>query len=179
MMITLRKRRFMAVAGLLAFAVPTLAFAGSATVNWDKFAPLIFGDGSDEVVVFTAPSCPYCRQLIDHLPALAKRYRVIVLPISFTSYDAQRVRALACAADQDAAARALLLHQDVILPQQEPCDLPSRSPAILMQSEPATPKPIAGALPPCPSSFDRMAKSAKASARISMPGSPEEPNHDR
>ena len=87
--------------------------------------------------MFTAPSCPYCRQLIDHLPALAERYRVIVLPISFTSYDAQRVRALACAADQDAAARAFLLHQDVILPQQEPCDLDadqsplrrSRSPA--------------------------------------------------
>jgi len=113
----------MAVAGLLAFAIPTLALAGSATKNWDRFAPLVFGDGRNEVVVFTAPSCPYCRQLIDHLPALAERYRVIVLPISFTSYDAQRVRAIACAADQDAAVRAFLLHQDVILPQQEPCDL--------------------------------------------------------
>lgn len=113
----------MAVAGLLAFAIPTLALADSATGTWDRFAPLVFGDGRHEVVVFTAPSCPYCRQLIDHLPALAERYRVLVLPISFTSYDAQRVRAIACAADQDAAARAFLLHQDIILPQQEPCDL--------------------------------------------------------
>ena len=123
MMITPRQRRLVAVACLLAFAVPTSALASSKTGNWDRFAPLVFGDGRDEVVVFTAPSCPYCRQLIDHLPALAERYRVVVLPISFTSYDAQRVRALACAADQDAAARAFLLHQDVILPQQEPCDL--------------------------------------------------------
>jgi hypothetical protein len=60
---------------------------------------------------------------MDQLPALAERYRVLILPISFTSYDAQRVRMLACAADQEAAARTLLLHQDVRLPQQEPCDL--------------------------------------------------------
>jgi hypothetical protein len=30
---------------------------------------------------------------------------------------------MACAEDQEAAAQALLLHQDVILPQTEPCDL--------------------------------------------------------
>ena len=73
--------------------------------------------------MFTAPSCPYCRLLMDQIPALSDRYRVIVLPISFSSHDAQRVRALACAADQDAAAQTLLLHQDILLPQKEPCDL--------------------------------------------------------
>jgi thiol:disulfide interchange protein DsbC len=107
----------------LVLASPTFALAGSASASWDRFAPFVFGKGSDEIVVFTAPSCPYCRQLIDHVPHLTERYRVVLLPISFTTYDAQRVRALACAKDQGAAAQALLLHQDVILPQMEPCDL--------------------------------------------------------
>lgn len=123
MMITSWRSRLLAAASLLAVVAPTIAYGNSGTGEWSRLAPVIFGDGSDDVVVFTAPSCPYCRQLIDHLPALAERYRVIVLPISFTSYDAQRVRAMACAADQDAAAQAFLLHQDVILPQREPCDL--------------------------------------------------------
>ena len=123
MTITCRRRLSIAAACLLAFASPVAAHAGSAKGGWERFAPIVLGEGHDEVVVFTAPSCPYCRQLIDHLPALADRYRVIVLPISFTSYDAQRVRAMACAADPDAAARALLLHQDIILPQREPCHL--------------------------------------------------------
>jgi hypothetical protein len=60
---------------------------------------------------------------MDQLPVLAERYRLLILPISFTTYDAQRVRMLACAVDQEAAARTLLLHQDVRLPQREPCDL--------------------------------------------------------
>ena len=113
----------MAAACLLALASPVAVHAGSATGGWDRFAPIVLGRGHDEVVVFTAPSCPYCRQLIDHLPALAERYRVIILPISFTSYDARRVRAMACAADHDATVRAFLLHQDIILPQEKPCDL--------------------------------------------------------
>ena len=117
------RRRLMAVASLLALISPAVARGDAATGEWDRFAPIVLGEGHDEVVVFTAPSCPYCRQLIDHLPALAESYRVIVLPISFTGYDAQRVRAIACAADREAAARAFLLHQDIILPQQEPCDL--------------------------------------------------------
>ncbi|MEZ5934840.1 MAG: thioredoxin fold domain-containing protein [Alphaproteobacteria bacterium] len=115
--------RIAILASLLALATPSLAIGGSTSGQWDRFAPFVFGDGRDEVVVFTAPSCPFCRQLIDRLPTIAKRYRVIVLPISFTGYDAQRVRAMACADDQEAAARAFLLHQDVILPQREPCDL--------------------------------------------------------
>ena len=81
------------------------------------------------------------------------------------------MRALACAADQDAAARAFLLHQDVILPQQEPCDLD----AIRARYAEADRRRVTA----CHSSFGRMAKSAKASAMISMPGSPEESNHDR
>ena len=113
----------MAVASLLTLVGSAVAHGGVSAGEWDQFAPIVLGEGRDEIVVFTAPSCPYCRQLIDHLPALAERYRVIVLPISFTSYDAQRVRAMACAEDQNAAARAFLLHQDIILPQQEPCDL--------------------------------------------------------
>ena len=121
-MSTMSRRRWLAslIASLI-LASPTCAPAGSA--SWDRFAPFVFGEGSDEIVVFTAPSCPYCRQLIDHVPHLAKRYRVVLLPISFTGYDAQRVRAMACAEDQEAAAQTLLLHQDIILPQAEPCDL--------------------------------------------------------
>ena len=113
----------MAAACLMALASPAAAHAGSATGGWDRFAPIVLGRGQDEFVVFTAPSCPYCRQLIDYLPALAERYRIIVLPISFTSYDARRVRAMACATDHDAAVRAFLLHQDIILPQRDLCDL--------------------------------------------------------
>lgn len=123
MTITSWRGQLVGAASLLALIAPSVVFGGSTLGDWDRFAPLVFGDGSDDVIVFTAPSCPYCRQLIDYLPVLAERYRVIVLPISFTTYDAQRVRAMACAADQDAAAQALLLHQDVILPQNEPCDL--------------------------------------------------------
>ena len=118
---TSRRRRLAFLMASLVLASPTSALAGSA--SWDRFAPFVFGGGSDEIVVFTAPSCPYCRQLINQMPHLAKRYRVTLLPISFTTYDAQRVRAMACAEDHEAAVQALLLHQDVILPQAEPCDL--------------------------------------------------------
>lgn len=118
--------RTMAVA-CHAFLAAT-AFGASSSLagppgSWDSLAPFVFGEAAEELVMFTAPSCPYCRLLMDQVPALSGRYRVIVLPISFTGYDAQRVRALACAADQDAAAQTLLLHQDVLLPQKEPCDL--------------------------------------------------------
>jgi thiol-disulfide isomerase/thioredoxin len=111
-----------ALAGLLAFGLPGIATASSAS-DWHDLAPIVVGDDGEVVVVFTSPSCPVCRKLMDQLPALAERYRVLILPISFTTYDAQRVRMLACAVDQEAAARTLLLHQDVRLPQQEPCDL--------------------------------------------------------
>ena len=110
------------LAGLLALGLPGIAFASSAS-EWHDLAPIVVGEGDDEVAIFTAPSCPVCRKLMDQLPALAERYRILILPISFTTYDAQRVRMLACAADQEAAARTLLLHQDVRLPQREPCDL--------------------------------------------------------
>ena len=123
-MSTMSRRRWLALLmASLVLSSPTSVLAGSASATWDRFAPFVFGEGSDEIVIFTAPSCPYCRQLIDHVPHLAKRYRVLLLPISFTSYDARRVRAMACAEDQEAAAHALLLHQDVILPQTESCDL--------------------------------------------------------
>ena len=110
------------LAGLLALGLPGIAFSSSAS-EWHDLAPIVVGEGGEEVAVFTAPSCPVCRKLMDQLPALAERYRVLILPISFTTYDAQRVRMLACAVDQEAAARTLLLHQDIRLPQQEPCDL--------------------------------------------------------
>ncbi len=110
------------LAGLLALGLPGIAFASSAS-EWHDLAPIVVGEGGEVVAIFTAPSCPVCRKLMDQLPALAERYRVLILPISFTTYDAQRVRMLACAADQEAAARTLLLHQDVRLPQREPCDL--------------------------------------------------------
>ncbi|MGI9499765.1 MAG: thioredoxin fold domain-containing protein [Geminicoccaceae bacterium] len=102
---------------------PSAAQAGKTSDPWHDLAPFVFGEGEQEVVIFTAPSCPFCRQLVDFMPTLAERYRVVVLPISFISYDAQRIRAMACAQDKSAAARAYLLHQDVVLPQQDPCDL--------------------------------------------------------
>jgi thiol-disulfide isomerase/thioredoxin len=110
------------LAGVLALGLPGIPFASSAS-EWHDLAPIVVGEGGDEVAIFTAPSCPVCRRLMDQLPALAERYRILILPISFTTYDAERVRMLACAVDQDAAARTLLLHQDVRLPQREPCDL--------------------------------------------------------
>ena len=114
--------RRLALLGLLALGLPGIAIASSAS-DWHDLAPIVVGEGGEEVAIFTAPSCPVCRKLMDQLPALAERYRVLILPISFTTYDAQRVRMLACAADQEAAARTLLLHQDIRLPQREPCDL--------------------------------------------------------
>ncbi len=110
------------LAGFLALGFPGIATASSAS-DWLDLAPIVIGDDGDEVAIFTAPSCPVCRKLMDQLPALAERYRILILPISFTTYDAQRVRMLACAVDQEAAARTLLLHQDIKLPQREPCDL--------------------------------------------------------
>lgn len=124
---TLSTIRTLAVAcqAVLAAAIiaPSSSLAGPPG-TWGAFAPFVFGEATnDDLVIFTAPSCPYCRMLMDQIPALSSQYRVIVLPISFSGYDAQRVRALACAADQDAAAQTLLLHQDILLPQKEPCDL--------------------------------------------------------
>ncbi|MGI9505812.1 MAG: thioredoxin fold domain-containing protein [Geminicoccaceae bacterium] len=117
-------RRLLAVsmvgAGLLAAGS---AHADAVKSRWQHLDPFVFGEGSQEVVIFTAPSCPFCRQLVDHLPALAEDYRVVVLPISFISHDAQRIRLMACAEDAEAAARAYLLHQDVMLPQKDNCDL--------------------------------------------------------
>ncbi len=112
------------LAGFLALGFPGIAIASSAS-EWHDLAPIVVGDSGQEIAIFTAPSCPVCRKLMDQLPTLAERYRVLILPISFTTYDAQRVRMLACAVDQEAAARTLLLHQDVRLPQRKPCDLTS------------------------------------------------------
>lgn len=113
----------MALMAWISLLGPSPAQAGEANDRWHNLAPFVFGEGDQEVVIFTAPSCPFCRQLVDYMPTLAEHYRVVVLPISFISYDAQRIRAMACAQDKSAAARAYLLHQDVVLPQQDPCDL--------------------------------------------------------
>ncbi|MDH3665128.1 MAG: thioredoxin fold domain-containing protein [Alphaproteobacteria bacterium] len=125
-----RHTQRLVLAGLLCLATSAIAsepaHAGSgrpADVRWEELRPFVFGEADDDVVIFTTPSCPYCRRLMDHVPTLAKRYRVMVLPISFASHDAQRVRALACAIDQESAAGTLLLHQDILLPQEQPCDL--------------------------------------------------------
>ena len=115
--------RRLAVATQALLAVGTTPSLAEQQGSWAGLAPFVYGDAADELVIFTAPSCPYCRMLMDQIPALSERYRVIVLPISFSIHDARRVRALACAEDQEAAAQLLRLHQDILLPQRKPCDL--------------------------------------------------------
>lgn len=90
---------------------------------WPDLAPLPVGRGSQDVVIFVAPTCPACTQLLDQLPAFEDRYRFLLLPIPIGGDSGELVRHLACAQDPAAAAKALMDHDPRrTLPQRADCD---------------------------------------------------------
>jgi thiol:disulfide interchange protein DsbC len=75
---------------------------------WEDLAPIAFGTGPEELVVFTDPRCPVCEALLGRLRAVADRYRIVVLQIPLLGDASGRiVRAVHCAADADAARAAV------------------------------------------------------------------------
>lgn len=78
----------------------------------EDLAPLIWGHGPAEVVVFADPLGPETGRLMALLradPALAGRYRFVLHPLPAPGEDSARaVRALSCAPDRQAAAAALV-----------------------------------------------------------------------
>jgi thiol:disulfide interchange protein DsbC len=63
------------------------------------------GKGEGEVVIFVDPRCPHCRDLMSRLPALAERYRFLLVPLPVLGPDSEdAVARLGCLATSDAAA---------------------------------------------------------------------------
>lgn len=86
----------------------TVAFAGLGDL-WPGLAPVTFGTGETDIIVFADPRCPHCEALIRDLQPFADRYRILVLQIPLLGEDSGRiVRAVHCAADRDAARAAVL-----------------------------------------------------------------------
>lgn len=75
---------------------------------WEDLAPIAFGTGPEEIVVFTDPRCPVCEGLLGQLRAHGDRYRIVVLQIPLLGDASGRiVRAVHCAADADAGRAAV------------------------------------------------------------------------
>ena len=93
----------------------------------DIFAPFRIGSGPKLEIVFVDPFCPYCKLLLNDIAARGgdKEHQYVILPIALLGPKSARVvRNLQCAADRDAAARALLAHSyDPPLPERPDCDL--------------------------------------------------------
>ena len=62
-------------------------------------------------MAFVAPGCPHCQSLIEQAQGLSDRYRFLLLPIPAGGQGGAVIRALACAADKQAAAAAFLGHE--------------------------------------------------------------------
>jgi thiol:disulfide interchange protein DsbC len=93
----------------------------------DVFAPFRIGSGPRQEIVFLDPYCPYCRLLLSDIAARGDdhEHQYIILPIALLGANSVRaVRNLQCAADRDAALRALLTHSYApALPEVANCDL--------------------------------------------------------
>ena len=92
-----------------------------------EFAPLRFGTGPKQVTVFVDPFCPYCQRLLHDIAARGDDgvHQFLILPVALLGPDSVReVRALHCAADHEAALKALLAH-DYATPLAEvaACDI--------------------------------------------------------
>lgn len=96
---------------------------GRIDLNWADLDPFVFGTGEREVVAFVAPSCPHCQYLLDRLDQLGEHYRFLIMPIALAPHEQPAVMALACAADRQAAATALRLHQTLAMPKDPNCDI--------------------------------------------------------
>ncbi len=71
---------------------------------WNDLAPVSFGDGDEDVVVFSDPRCPTCEALIHRLRSFEDRYRIVVLQIPILGEASGRiVKTVHCAQDADAA----------------------------------------------------------------------------
>jgi len=74
--------------------------------------PLYYGTGLKEVTVFVDPLCPFCGQLFDQIlgdPTMARDYKFKIMTVPFLGDDSTRaVTAISCAADREAALRALM-----------------------------------------------------------------------
>jgi thiol:disulfide interchange protein DsbC len=72
---------------------------------------LDLGSGEREVVVFVDPRCPYCRRLLEQLPAFTEQYRFRLVPLPVLGPESETaVVRLNCLAERDpAAAREALL----------------------------------------------------------------------
>jgi thiol:disulfide interchange protein DsbC len=91
---------------------------------WDDLAPLSFGSGPRDVVVFADPRCPVCETLIAGLRAHENRFRIVVLQIPLLGEASGRlVKSVHCAADRGAALAAVRDHAPAAgLVQRADCD---------------------------------------------------------
>jgi thiol:disulfide interchange protein DsbC len=91
---------------------------------WDDLAPVSFGSGPQDIVVFADPRCPVCEALLVRLRAHEDRYRIVVLQIPLLGDASGRlVKSVHCAADRDAALAAVRDHAPAAgLVQRADCD---------------------------------------------------------
>jgi thiol:disulfide interchange protein DsbC len=93
----------------------------------DVFAPFRLGTGLKREIVFVDPFCPYCRNLLNDIVARGDdgEHQYLILPVALLGPNSTRVvRNLQCAADRDAALRALLAHSYEQPLQETPdCDI--------------------------------------------------------
>jgi thiol:disulfide interchange protein DsbC len=92
-----------------------------------QVAPMVVGDGPRRIELFVDPYCPYCKRLLEELPAAlaTKRFTFVILPVPLLGdRSTTEVRALGCAVDQKAALGQLLAHvYDPPLAQVAKCDV--------------------------------------------------------
>jgi thiol:disulfide interchange protein DsbC len=91
---------------------------------WDDLAPVSFGSGLQDIVVFADPRCPVCEELLARLRAHEDRFRIVVLQIPLLGEASGRlVKSVHCAADRGAALAAVRDHAPAAgLVQRADCD---------------------------------------------------------
>jgi thiol:disulfide interchange protein DsbC len=92
-----------------------------------EFTPFRVGHGSKTEIVFVDPYCPYCKLLLNDIATRGEDadYQYVILPVAMLGARSVRVvRNLQCAADRDAALKALLTHSyDRPLAESAKCDI--------------------------------------------------------
>jgi thiol:disulfide interchange protein DsbC len=103
-------------------ATRSIRFDGLGAI-WDDLDPVAFGRGDRDVVVFSDPNCPACRDLLNRLQAFEADWRVVVLQIPLLGdASGRRIREVHCAADRDAARAAVREGSRSALAPRPDCD---------------------------------------------------------
>lgn len=89
-----------------------------STINLDALdfdiqalAPMVWGKGAKEIVIFLDPECQYCQKLLQLAKHLITEYRFLLIPIPLLGQNSiDAVKKLTCSDDKSLALDALINH---------------------------------------------------------------------